>query len=92
MSELNKLKKDFPLFGDVRGSGLFIGVECIDEHGKENTLLAQHIKNGLKDDYILASTDGPLDNTLKMKPPLCFTKQNTDRFIESMYFILKNRK
>jgi ethanolamine-phosphate phospho-lyase len=90
MQELNKLKKEFPLLGDVRGAGLFIGVECIDEQGKENTVLAQQIKNGLKDDYILASTDGPLDNTLKMKPPLCFTKQNADRFIESMHSILKN--
>jgi ethanolamine-phosphate phospho-lyase len=90
MQELNKLKKDFPLLGDVRGSGLFIGVECIDEQGKENTLLAQQIKDGLKEVYILASTDGPLDNTLKMKPPLCFTKENADRFIEETYRLLKN--
>ncbi len=91
MQQLNNLKKQFPLLGDVRGAGLFVGVECIDEQGKENTLLAQHIKNELKNDYILASTDGPLDNTLKMKPPLCFTKQNADRFIDSMHKILKNR-
>jgi ethanolamine-phosphate phospho-lyase len=89
MHELNKLKKEFPLLGDVRGAGLFIGVECIDEYGKENTRLAQYIKNELKNDYILASTDGPLDNTLKMKPPLCITKQNADTFIASMYSILK---
>jgi ethanolamine-phosphate phospho-lyase len=90
MQQLNNLKKQFPLLGDVRGAGLFIGVECIDEQGKENTMLAQYIKNELKKDYILASTDGPLDNTLKMKPPLCITKQNVDRFIESTYNILKN--
>lgn len=90
MQQLNILKDQFPLLGDVRGAGLFIGVECIDQYGKENTLLAQQIKNGLKDACILASTDGPLDNTLKMKPPLCFTKQNVDRFIDSMYTILKN--
>jgi ethanolamine-phosphate phospho-lyase len=91
MQQLNNLKKNFPLLGDVRGAGLFIGVECIDEQGKENTALAQYIKNELKNDYILASTDGPLDNTLKMKPPLCITKQNVDRFIDSMLSILKNK-
>ncbi len=91
MQQLNDLKNQFPLLGDVRGEGLFIGVECIDEQGKENTLLAQHIKNKLKNDYILASTEGPLDNTLKMKPPLCFTKQNVDQFISSMHRILKNK-
>jgi ethanolamine-phosphate phospho-lyase len=90
MQQLNKLKNDFPLLGDVRGAGLFIGVECIDEAGKENTMLAQKIKEGLKEAYILASTDGPLDNTLKMKPPLCFTKENVDRFIIEMAKILKH--
>jgi ethanolamine-phosphate phospho-lyase len=90
MEQLNALKRDHPLLGDVRGAGLFIGVECIDEHRKENTMLAQKIKDGLKDAYILASTDGPLDNTLKMKPPLCFTKENVDRFIMEMSKILKH--
>jgi ethanolamine-phosphate phospho-lyase len=90
MQQLNNLKDQFPLLGDVRGAGLFIGVECIDEQGKENTALARHLKNELKNNYILASTDGPLDNTLKMKPPLCITKQNVDRFIDGMHSILKN--
>jgi ethanolamine-phosphate phospho-lyase len=90
MQQLNALKNNFPLLGNVRGAGLFIGVECIDEQGKENTLLAQQIKEGLKDAYILASTDGPLDNTLKMKPPLCFTKDNVDRFIIEMAKVLKH--
>jgi ethanolamine-phosphate phospho-lyase len=89
IQELNKLKNQFSLLGDVRGAGLFIGVECIDEYGKENTKLAQQIKNELKKDYILASTDGPLDNTLKMKPPLCISKENINTFVESMYSILK---
>ncbi len=88
--QLQALQKEYPLLGDVRGSGLFIGVECIDAAGKENTMLAQQIKNGLKDAYILASTDGPLDNTLKMKPPLCITKENVDRFIDGMQIVLKS--
>lgn len=91
MKQLNGLKDQFPLLGDVRGSGLFIGVECMDEAGKENTLLAQEIKDGLKDACILASTDGPLDNTLKMKPALCFNRENADRFIEEMYGVLKKK-
>ncbi len=90
LQSLHQLKNNFPLLGDVRGAGLFIGVECIDEQGKENTLLAQQIKEGLKGAYILASTDGPLDNTLKMKPPLCFAKENVDRFIIEMAKILKH--
>ncbi|MEP7253849.1 MAG: aminotransferase class III-fold pyridoxal phosphate-dependent enzyme, partial [Ginsengibacter sp.] len=89
MDELNRLKKEFPHIGDVRGAGLFIGVECIDDHGKENTILAQRIKNELKEAYILSSTDGPLDNVLKMKPPLCFNKENAARFIGELAVLLK---
>jgi ethanolamine-phosphate phospho-lyase len=92
MELLSSLKKDFPFLGDVRGAGLFIGVECIDGNKKENTQLAQQVKEGLKEAYILASTDGPLDNTLKMKPPLCFTKENADQFVEELYKILRNKK
>jgi ethanolamine-phosphate phospho-lyase len=89
MQQLKQLQNNYQLLGDVRGSGLFIGVECITEDGKENTLLAQQIKDGLKDAYILASTDGPLDNTLKMKPPLCINKENIDRFILQLQYILQ---
>jgi ethanolamine-phosphate phospho-lyase len=89
MQQLNGLKEQFPLLGDIRGAGLFIGVECVTGEGKENTLLARQMKEGLKDAYVLASTDGPLDNTLKMKPPLCINRENVNRFMEELYSILK---
>jgi ethanolamine-phosphate phospho-lyase len=89
MSRLRDLSKKYPLLGNVRGEGLFIGVECITTENKENTLLAQHIKEQLKLRYILSSTDGPLDNTLKMKPPLCITKENVDFFMWNMEEVLR---
>ena len=54
------LKKQHAVIGDIRGSGLFLGIELIDEFEKPNTILAQHIKNELRKNYILISTDGPL--------------------------------
>ena len=36
-----------------------------------------------------SSTDGPFDNVLKMKPPLCFTKQNADRVVAEIDRILR---
>lgn len=90
LEQLRSLQKQIPVLGDVRGDGLFIGVECVDEQGKENTALAQEITNVLKEKFILTSTDGPLNNVLKMKPPLCFTKENVDRHIETLHAILKN--
>jgi ethanolamine-phosphate phospho-lyase len=88
--ELLKISNDFPRLADVRGNGLFIGVECLDENGKENTALANNIKNELRNRYILASTDGPLDNVLKMKPPICFERKDVDRFCVELRSILNS--
>ena len=41
---LHKLKKEFPVLSDVRGHGLFVGVELLDENNKPNETLAYHIR------------------------------------------------
>lgn len=88
MSNLRFLQKEFPVIGDIRGSGLFLGVEFINENGDPDTELASYIVNSLKEELILSGTDGPFDNVLKIKPPLCFNNENIDKFIESLNKIL----
>ncbi len=90
---LVRLAREHPSIGDVRGSGLFLGVDLIREgNGLEpGTALAGYLKNGLRDRHILLSTDGPGDNVLKIKPPLCFTRQNVDILIENMDHLLQNK-
>lgn len=85
------LQKQHSEIGDVRGSGLFLGFEIVDEQGKENTALAANIKNELRNRNILISTDGPKDNVLKSKPPLCFTRDNVLQVVEEISDILKNQ-
>jgi 4-aminobutyrate aminotransferase-like enzyme len=83
------LKKKYKCIGDVRGSGLFLGVEIISEDGiTPNTELAQFIKNELRDENILIGTDGPYDNVLKTKPPLIFTQGNADTVVAHIDKIL----
>ena len=88
---MNELKKDFSCVGDVRGTGLFLGFEIINEERKPNTQLASYIKNELRKQHILISTDGPYDNVLKSKPPLCFTKKNAEQVVETITDILKEK-
>jgi 4-aminobutyrate aminotransferase-like enzyme len=92
IEQLKILQKEFPLIGDVRGSGLFIGIEFIkDTETKEhNTELAQFLKNILRENFILVSTDGPFDNVIKMKPPLCFNKLNVDQVVQIVRELLKS--
>lgn len=83
------LKAKYDCIGDVRGCGLFLGVEIIHpENGTTNYALAQHIKNTLRQKYILISTDGPDDNVLKTKPPLCFTKANAKQVVDTIDVLL----
>lgn len=89
-SQFKTLQKKHKCIGDIRGSGLFIGVEIIKEHSIEpNTKLAHHIKNELRHRHILVSTDGPYDSVIKSKPPLCFTKENAKLVVDTIDAVLE---
>lgn len=87
---LHGLAKKHPLIGDVRGMGLFLGVELVLDRKtlRAATAEASYVAERMKERGILISTDGPYRNVLKIKPPLCFNKRNADFFIETMDGIL----
>jgi len=91
MKSLKELSKEFECVGNVRGMGLFLGVEIIKdpETLEPDTGLASIIKNELRNRNILISSDGPNDNILKTKPPLCFNRDNVDKVVQNIYEILK---
>ncbi len=86
--EFKKLQNQYLEIADVRGAGLFLGVEMIDKQGNPNKLLASKIKNELREKFILLSTDGPHDNVLKIKPPLSFDRNNADILVDAVREIL----
>ncbi|WP_203258404.1 aminotransferase class III-fold pyridoxal phosphate-dependent enzyme [Hyunsoonleella ulvae] len=84
------LMHKYPCIGDVRGAGLFLGIEIVKDGTKlPNTDLAHLIKNELKGLHVLISTDGQFDNVLKTKPALCFTKANAKRVVDTIDRVLK---
>lgn len=88
-----QLQQQYACIGDVRGSGLFLGVDLVKPGTKEeDEQLAKLIKNQLREKYILISTDGPEDSVLKTKPPLIFTKENALKVVEEMERILYKLK
>ena len=83
-SLFTQLQSEDPRIGDVRGDGLFLGVEIVEDGRRPDTHLAQFIKNELRSRNILISTDGPSDNVIKTKPPLVFTKENAALIVEEL--------
>jgi 4-aminobutyrate aminotransferase-like enzyme/Ser/Thr protein kinase RdoA (MazF antagonist) len=74
---------------DVRGSGLFIGIELADPAtGGPATDAAGTIVNSLKERGILLSTDGPYNNVIKFKPPMCFSMENARELITALGEVL----
>ncbi len=76
--------------GDVRGRGLFLGVELVrDRDAREPApLLAAKTVNRMKTLGILLSTDGPDHNVIKIKPPLVFSEADADRLLDGLDRVL----
>ena len=80
------LKKRLNLIGDVRGSGLFIGIELVRDHNtlEPATEETSAICTTLVEKYhILTSIDGAHDNVFVVKPPMVFSKLDAAYFVDS---------
>ncbi len=88
---LCQLQTQFPIIGDVRGEGFFLGFELIrnretlEPADKETSYLA----NRMRQHGILNSTDGLHHNVIKIKPPMCFDKANADFLLTKFEEIFK---
>ncbi len=80
-AELRKLQKDFPLIGDVRGEGLFLGFELVEPNKIPATDKTAYLANRMKEHGVLISVDGPQNNVIKIKPPMCFSEENAGELI-----------
>ncbi len=87
---LKELMAKHDIIGDVRGVGLFCGIELVrDRISKEPAdHEASFIVERMREQGILLSTDGPLYNVIKMKPPMCFTIENVDEMIKRLDGVL----
>ncbi|XP_071953045.1 5-phosphohydroxy-L-lysine phospho-lyase-like [Antedon mediterranea] len=93
-SELKKMMEDFEIIGDVRGTGMFIGIDLVKSRKTKTpaTVEAKHIVKRLKENYILLSNDGPHENVLKFKPPMCFSKEDAKRLLSKLREVLQELK
>jgi 4-aminobutyrate aminotransferase-like enzyme/Ser/Thr protein kinase RdoA (MazF antagonist) len=81
---LRELAARMPLIADVRGRGLFLGVELAAGAAE-----ASAVVDRMKDLGVLLSTDGPRHNVLKIKPPLVFGREDADVLLHGLETTLR---
>jgi 4-aminobutyrate aminotransferase-like enzyme len=88
---LESLTDRYHAIGDVRGSGLFVGVEIVADPAAKSpdATLTTRIVNGLRERHILISASGPRANVLKIRPPLVFSRENADMLVDNLADVLK---
>ena len=80
---LRKLQKRHEIIGDVRGSGLFVGVELIQDD-QPATNEAKRVVNRMREEGILLGADGPFHNVIKIRPPMPFSSSDADHLIATL--------
>ncbi len=87
---LSGLQDRHAILGDVRGRGLFLGIELVRSRETLEPAAeeAAYVVERMKDLGILLSTDGPLHDVIKMKPPLAFSEADADRLVSALDDVL----
>ena len=92
LNGLESLKERHPMIGDVRGRGLFLGIELV----RDRTTLepaseeAEELVNRMRDRGVLLSTDGPLHNVIKIKPPLVIERSDVEMTLRLLDDVLES--
>ena len=89
--KLNKLKAKHDIIGDVRGSGLMLGVELVKDRATKEPAkkeIAEAFER-MKDNGVLMGKGGLHGNVFRIKPPMCFTKEDADYLVDVMDEALK---
>ena len=83
LAGLRTLQKRHAVIGDVRGIGLFVGVDLVTDREARTpaTRAAEYVKNRLRQERILIGTEGPADNVLKIRPPLTVERDDIEHLL-----------
>ncbi|MBS0366506.1 MAG: aminotransferase class III-fold pyridoxal phosphate-dependent enzyme [Proteobacteria bacterium] len=90
LAGLHLLKDRHTVIGDVRGSGLFLGIELVRDRGTRDpaTAATARVIDAMADAGVLLGSEGPAHNVIKLRPPLPFTAADADMLLEQLDRIL----
>jgi len=83
---LEALAERHDLLGDVRGKGLFFGVELVRDRASREPAPAEaaRVREHLRENGVLLGTSGPFHNVLKIRPPLVFRRQHAELLLQRL--------
>jgi len=73
---------DSPLVGEIRGRGLFVGVELVDENGVPSGNVLSEVRTNCMENGVLVWAGGREDNVLRLMPPLVITREQMETGLE----------
>ncbi|MDF1798643.1 MAG: aminotransferase class III-fold pyridoxal phosphate-dependent enzyme [Planctomycetota bacterium] len=90
LARFHELAARHALVGDVRGRGLFLGLELVLDRGTKQpaTAAARELVQRMRGLGVLLSTDGPFECVVKLKPPLAFGLHDADELVEKLDLVL----
>jgi 4-aminobutyrate aminotransferase-like enzyme len=83
---IKDLAKRETLIGDVRGTGLLIGIDLVLDRTTRQpaAVIANQVYNHMRDNGVLIGTAGPHGNVLKIRPPITFSKSHADQLVTAL--------
>lgn len=85
---LRAIARRHPLIGDVRGIGLFVGVELVDSDTATAPEICTYVQNRLREFRILIGSEGPRHTVLKIRPPLTIDNEGVDMLLWALDMVL----
>jgi len=87
---LKQLAADHRLIGDIRGTGLFLGIDLVRNFENHEPAVSETKKavNLLRHNGVLIGSTGQYDNVLKIRPPMVFSKNNADLLLQKLRIVL----
>ena len=90
LDRLRALAGRHEIIGDVRGVGLYLGIELVSDRSTREPagVAARYLSERLKDEGVFTYPTGAGDNILKVKPPMTFSREHADLFVAVLDDIL----
>lgn len=90
MPKLEELKKRHSIIGDVRGVGLFVGIELVRDHDTLEPAVEEtaEVMERCRSNGLLVGKGGQMNNVIRMKPPLCISRDDIDFIVSTLDAVL----